>query len=84
MKEVLIYVSNEYADWEISYIGLQVKNSNKYAIKVISDEKSNVISMCGLNVVPDYSINEVLNRSIDNYIMLILWWRFLEKRQFYK
>ncbi len=72
MKEVLIYLSNEYADWEIGYIGLQVKSSNKYAIKVVSDEKSNIISMCGLNVMPDYSIDEVLNSNIDNYKMLIL------------
>ena len=72
MKEVLIYLSNEYADWEIGYIGLQVKSSNKYAIKVVSDEKSNIISMCGLNVMPDYSIDEVLNSNMDNYKMLIL------------
>lgn len=72
MKEVLIYVSNEYADWEIGYIGLQVKSSNKYTIKVISDEKSNIMSMCGLNIMPDYSIDEVLNSNIDHYKMLIL------------
>lgn len=28
--------------------------------------------MCGLTVVPDYSIDEVLNSNIDNYKMLIL------------
>ncbi len=72
MKEVLIYVANEYADWEIGYIGLQVKNSNKYAIKVVSDDKNNIISMCGLHITPDYSIDEVLNSNIDNYKMLIL------------
>lgn len=72
MKEVLIYVSNEYADWEIGYIGLQVKSSNKYTIKVISDEKSNIMSMCGLNIMPDYSVDEVLNSNIDHYKMLIL------------
>ncbi len=72
MQEVLIYLSNEYADWEIGYIGLQVNRSNKYAIKVVSDEKSNIISMCGLNVVPDYSIDEVLSCDMDTYKMLIL------------
>lgn len=72
MKEVLIYVSNEYADWEIGYIGLQIKSSNKYEIKVVSDKKSNIISMCGLNIIPDYSIDEVLNNDINNYKMLIL------------
>lgn len=72
MKEVLIYVSNEYADWEIGYIGLQVKSSNKYTIKVISDEKSNIMSMCGLNIMPDYSVDELLNSNIDHYKMLIL------------
>lgn len=39
MKAVLVYLSDEYADWEIGYIGLQVKNSNKYAIKVVADKK---------------------------------------------
>ena len=72
MQEVLIYLSNEYADWEIGYIGLLVNRSNKYAIKVVSDEKSNIISLCGLNVVPDYSIDEVLSCDMDTYKMLIL------------
>lgn len=72
MKEVLVYVSNEYADWEIGYIGLQVKSSNKYQVKIVSDKKEKIVSMCGLNVIPDYSIDEVLNSNIDNYKMLIL------------
>lgn len=72
MKEILIYVSNEYADWEIGYIGVQIKMTNKYDVKLVSDNKDIIVSMCGLNVIPDYCINEIMNSNIDNYKMLIL------------
>ncbi|OOM14584.1 DJ-1/PfpI family protein [Clostridium saccharobutylicum] len=72
MKEILIFISNEYADWEIGYIGAEIRKTNKYKISTVAINKEVIISMGGLNVNPTYCIDEVLNKNIENFQMLIL------------
>lgn len=72
MKEILIFISDQYADWEIGYIGSEIRKTNKYRISTVSINKEVIISMGGLNVNPTYCIDEILNKNIENFQMLIL------------
>ncbi|MFA6377699.1 MAG: DJ-1/PfpI family protein [Acholeplasmataceae bacterium] len=72
MQEILIYLETEYADWEISHIGHQVKSSKRYDIKIVSKTKEPLISMSGFNIIPDYSVDDILFSDINHYSMLIL------------
>lgn len=72
MKEILIFISNEYADWEIGYISTEIRKTNKYKISTVSIAKEVIISMGGLKVNPTYAIDDILNNGIENFEMLIL------------
>ncbi|NCA94998.1 MAG: glutamine amidotransferase [Epsilonproteobacteria bacterium] len=72
MQEVLIYLENEYADWEISHIGSQITSSNKYIVKYVAKTKDMVISMSGLRMIPDVSAEDVVNSNISQSAMLVL------------
>ena len=67
MKEILIFISNEYADWEIGYISAEIRKTNKYKISTVSIAKEFIISMGGLNVNPTYAIDDILNNGIENF-----------------
>lgn len=60
-KEIAIFISNNYADWEIAFISAELSRAEeKYEIQYISLSKEPVTSMGGLTVIPDYSISEYL------------------------
>jgi transcriptional regulator GlxA family with amidase domain len=58
-KEVLIVILDEFADWEMSYITAFLNLSEKYVTKVVSINKEIVKSIGGLNVLPDYTTEEI-------------------------
>ena len=72
MKEILVFISEEYADWEIAYVGAVINKSSKYKISTVSTKKEIVTSMCGLKVTPTYAIDEILDNEIENFEMLLL------------
>lgn len=59
-KEVLIFISNGYADWEAGYISAELnKPESEYKIKTVSLNNDNVQSMGGFTVIPDYTIDSL-------------------------
>ena len=61
MKEVLLLLTDEFADWEAAYICPESnKKDSKYKVKVITEDHKAKISMGGLTVIPDYGIDDCI------------------------
>lgn len=61
-KIVLLFLLSKYADWEAGYVAAELnsdKDSNPYCIKTISVSNEPVLSIGGLRVLPDYSLESV-------------------------
>lgn len=68
-KEVLIFISNGYADWEAGYISAELnKPESEYKVRTVSLNSDNVQSMGGFTVIPDYNIDNIPSQ----FEMLIL------------
>ncbi|MNO61384.1 putative protease YdeA [compost metagenome] len=68
-KEVLIFISNGYADWEAGYISAELnKPESEYKVKTVSLNSDNVQSMGGFTVIPDYHLDNIPSQ----FEMLIL------------
>lgn len=86
-KEIAIFISNNYADWEIAFLCPGLNNEKKrFSIKYIAMSYELVISMGGLKVIPDYSIEEYLckNRNMFHVDLLVLCGGTFWKEQNYK
>lgn len=58
-KEVLVFIFDGYADWELGYVLPEVNASGKYIVKTVSQNKKAKISMGGLTVKPDYTLADM-------------------------
>ena len=59
-KEILVFISENYADWESAFICSELnKPETGFIIKTLAMSKNPIISMLGFTVVPDYSITEI-------------------------
>lgn len=83
-KIVLLFLLSNYADWEAGYVAAELNcadDNNPYCIKIISISKEPVLSIGGLRVLPDYSLETVP----EDYEALILiggtGWRLSESKK---
>lgn len=59
-KEILVFIENGYADWEIGYIcPLLNQTDSDYIVSMVSFNGKMVTSMGGLQVTPAYSITHL-------------------------
>lgn len=71
VKDVFIFITDGYADWEASYVSAELnKPDTGYQVKTIAINKEPKRSMGGFNVLPDYSIQDDYNRL--NIAMLVI------------
>jgi len=57
MKEVLIFLTDGFADWEASYVSTELnKPGSGYQVKTIAIDTEPKKSMGGLTVLPDYAL----------------------------
>ena len=68
-KKVYIYLFEGYSDWEIAYVTTEIMKSEEYAIVYFSKDCQPLLSMGGLRVLPDISLEDVATNDI---AMLIL------------
>ena len=73
-KEIAVFIADNYADYEISFICPELHNlKEKFDIKIIAPTSTLVVSMGGLKTIPDYSIDEYLDKNtIDFKIDMLL------------
>lgn len=65
-KTIYLYVLDTMADWEVGYL-LQAmsmqqmlpKDTPKYSIKTVGHTKAPIKTLGGLNIMPDYSLQEI-------------------------
>ena len=69
-KEVLVLLTNQWADWEAAYATASLNAFFGYSVKTIAADKEPKVSMGGLQTNIDYTINEYNN--LANLAMLIL------------
>lgn len=59
LKEVLIFITDGFADWEASYVSSEInKPETGYRVKTIAIDLEPKVSMGGLKVLPDYSVEQ--------------------------
>jgi putative intracellular protease/amidase len=69
MKKVLVFLTDGFADWEASYVTAELnKSRTDYQVQTVAIDKDPKISMGGLTVLPDYSMDDVP----ETYSMLIM------------
>jgi len=69
-KEVLLLLTDRFADWEAAYATIGINMVPQYTIKTIAADKRPKISMGGLRTEIDYTIGDY--RNLENLAMLIL------------
>lgn len=67
---VYIFLFNGFSDWEISFLTPELQKSELIDLKYFSIDGNNVKSMGGLNITPDYSINQINVCEISVLILL--------------
>lgn len=68
-KTVYIFLFNGFSDWEISYLTPELKKSEKIELQYFSIDGKNLKSMGGLNISPDFSIDQVDSDKISILIL---------------
>jgi len=69
-KEVLLLLTNHWADWEVCHATVGIGFSEDYDLKTIALDKTPKVSIGGLRTEIDYAIDEY--QSFDNLAMIIL------------
>lgn len=71
MKKVLVFIPDGFADWEASYVNAELnKPGTGFQVQTIAIDKNPKVSMGGLNVLPDYSLQDFSFKL--EFIMLII------------
>jgi len=69
-KEVLLFLTDEWADWEASFAMWLTNSVPEYTVKTIAIDKQPKVSAGGLRAEIDYTINEY--ECFDNLAMIVL------------
>jgi len=80
-KEVLLVLTDQWADWEASYAVWLTNSVPEYTVKTIAVDKQPKVSAGGLRAVIDYAIDEY--KYFDNLAMVILTGGFAWKNDRY-
>jgi len=72
-NEILVFISNRYADWELGFVCAELNRSEKnFKISTVALTTETITSMGGLKVIPDYSIENFLKQNNHEIEMLLL------------
>lgn len=66
---VYIFLFNGFSDWEISFLTTELQKSEIIDLKYFSIDGKSVKSMGGLNITPDYSIDQIKSSQISAIIL---------------
>lgn len=69
-KDVLLVLTDRWADWEASFAIAEVNSASRYVIRTIAVDKSSKTSIGGIRAEIDYEISEY--QITDNLAMIIL------------
>lgn len=66
---IYVFLFDGFSDWEIAYLTPEIKKNEKFKLTYFSKNGNPVLSMGGLRVTPDISLEDVV---IDEVDMLVL------------
>ena len=69
-KEVLLFLTDHWADWEASHVVAGISFAEQYVVKTIGIDKQPKVSIGGMRAEIDYSLEEY--QQFDNLAMIIL------------
>jgi putative intracellular protease/amidase len=69
MKKVFVVVFDGFADWELGFVLPELQKSNRFQLVTVGFSRDAVISMGGLKVVPDETLEDV---ETDNAALLLV------------
>ncbi|MCL2189039.1 MAG: DJ-1/PfpI family protein [Defluviitaleaceae bacterium] len=78
-KEVLLVLTDQWADWEASYAVWLVNSVPEYTVKTMALDKQSKVSVGGLRAEIDYAVNEYTK--FENLAMVILTGSFSWKNE---
>lgn len=70
MKEVLIVILPEYADWEVAPIAAELNRQATIKVKTVSLKKEPIQSMGGFSTLPDYTIAEAMEKDFVGLLLI--------------
>ncbi|WP_239751705.1 DJ-1/PfpI family protein [Mammaliicoccus sp. H-M34] len=59
MKRALVLLTEQYADWELSYVAAELSMSHSFKIDTVSLEEPTVTSIGQLKTIVDYTIEQI-------------------------
>lgn len=68
-KKIFVFLFDGFADWEIAYLTPEIKKNEKFELVYFSKEGKSILSMGGLQILPDMSLKEIAKESIDLLIL---------------
>lgn len=69
-KTVLIFLTDQYADWEASYVAAELQAPHsEFQVKTVTLDGKPVSSIGGFKVLPDYSLADT--ETIDFYMLIL-------------
>lgn len=68
-KYIYIYLFDGYSDWELGYLMPELKQDGRYTVLTVSDGGNDVISMGGMQVRVDISVEDI---RLDSIKLLVL------------
>lgn len=70
MKEILFVVLNEFADWEAGPLASVINQREGFCVKTVSLTKEAVKSIGGFSVMPDYDLQDAMNKEFEGLILI--------------
>jgi len=68
-KKIVVFLFDGFSDWEIAYITPEIKKNDKFDLIYFSQKGDSVLSMGGLQILADSSLNDI---NLSEVEMLIL------------
>lgn len=72
-KEIAVFITNDYADWEISFICPELNHATKdFHLSFIAPTKEKIRSMGELTITPDFTIQEYFEQQQKDFSLTML------------
>ncbi|QNK64743.1 glutamine amidotransferase [Pedobacter sp. PAMC26386] len=69
LKHVYIFLFDDYSDWEIAYLMPELFKSKKIRLKTFTVDGISIVSMGGLKITPDLSLQQVKSEEVSVLVL---------------
>ncbi len=77
----MVFITDGFADWEASYVTAELnKPGTGFQVQTIAIDKNPKVSMGGLTVIPDYSLQD-FSFNLEFVMFASSWGNWMERRK---